>query len=247
MNTIQNFNFSNQSIRVIMVNGNPWWCAKDVAEALGCTWCGTSSIKHVPDQWTGVYSVPTPSGIQEMICLSEQGLYFFLGRSDKPKALPFQMWISGDIIPQIRKTGSYGMQQLSRMEILQLALKAEEELQLANLKLLEQQPKVELAERAIIANNLQTIAQVAKEFGTGQKRLFALLRDKSILMKNNVPYQPYLDRGYFEVKIKPITMGDQSFTHAQTFVTKKVNVYLNVIHLVLKIQFVKKETVNPCY
>ena len=42
-----------------------------------------------------------------MLCLTEQGLYFFLGRSDKPKALPFQVWIAGEVIPSIRKHGAY--------------------------------------------------------------------------------------------------------------------------------------------
>ena len=44
-----------------------------------------------------------------MHCLSEPGLYFFLGRSDKPKALPFQKWVAGEVIPTIRKTGEYKM------------------------------------------------------------------------------------------------------------------------------------------
>ena len=49
----------------------------------------------------------TRGGKQKLLALSEQGLYFFLGRSDKPKALPFQMWLAGEVIPQIRKTGRY--------------------------------------------------------------------------------------------------------------------------------------------
>ena len=49
----------------------------------------------------------TPGGEQEMLCLTEEGLYFFLGRSDKPRALPYQMWIAGDVAPSIRQTGSY--------------------------------------------------------------------------------------------------------------------------------------------
>ena len=40
-----------------------------------------------------------------MAMLSEQGVYFFLARSDKPKALPFQMWLAGDVLPTLRKTG----------------------------------------------------------------------------------------------------------------------------------------------
>ncbi|WP_338419872.1 BRO-N domain-containing protein, partial [Xylella fastidiosa] len=64
-------------------------------------------MSHVPSEWRGVESVSTPSGQQEVIVISEPGLYFFLGRSDKPKALPFQKWLAGEVLPSIRKTGSY--------------------------------------------------------------------------------------------------------------------------------------------
>jgi len=76
-------------------HGNPWFVAKDVARALGYEWNGAARIAHVPEEWKGVTSVVTPSGTQEMLCLTEQGLYFFLARSDKPKALPFQKWLAG--------------------------------------------------------------------------------------------------------------------------------------------------------
>lgn len=64
-------------------------------------------MQSVPDIWKGNKRIITPGGEQEMLCLSEQGLYFFLGRSDKPKALPYQMWVVGNVIPSIRKTGNY--------------------------------------------------------------------------------------------------------------------------------------------
>ena len=96
------------SVRVVDKDGDPWFVAKDVAEALGYQWKASATVGHVPEEWRGVYSVQTPSGEQEMLTLSEQGLYFFLGRSDKPAALPFQKWLAGDVLPSIRKTGSYG-------------------------------------------------------------------------------------------------------------------------------------------
>jgi hypothetical protein len=51
----------------------------------------------------------TPGGVQEILCLSEHGLYFFLARSDKPAALPFQKWIAGEVLPRIRRTGVYAV------------------------------------------------------------------------------------------------------------------------------------------
>lgn len=81
--------------------------AKDVTLALGYKWNGNARIAHVPAEWRRVTSVVTPSGMQEMACLTEQGLYFFLCRSDKPTARPFQKWLAGEVLPSIRRTGSY--------------------------------------------------------------------------------------------------------------------------------------------
>lgn len=107
-NALVPFAFGDNMVRVRMdENGNPWWIAKDVALALGYQWKGIANIKHVPEEWRGIHSVQTPSGTQEMLMLSEQGLYFFLGRSDKPGALPFQKWLAGDVLPALRKTGRY--------------------------------------------------------------------------------------------------------------------------------------------
>ena len=109
MSNLIPFSFESKEIRTVNDNGEVWVVAKDVAEALGYTWKGPAdNLGHVPEKWKGVRSVRTPGGSQEMAVLSEQGLYFFLGRSDKPKALPFQMWIAGEVLPQIRRTGSYG-------------------------------------------------------------------------------------------------------------------------------------------
>ncbi|MCD7985238.1 MAG: phage antirepressor KilAC domain-containing protein [Desulfovibrio sp.] len=102
----QNRNFG--KVRVVEgADGEPWFVAKDVAEALGYTWQGVKIIKHVPEEWRLVYSMYTSFGTKPTWALSEQGLYFFLARSDKPAALPFQKWIAGEILPSIRKTGRY--------------------------------------------------------------------------------------------------------------------------------------------
>jgi prophage antirepressor-like protein len=102
------FNFSPSfSVRIVTRDGEPWFVAKDIAEALDYVWGANKTIGHVPEEWKGVESVPTPSGEQDMLILAEQGVYFFLGRSDKPKALPFQKWLAGEVLPEIRKTGRY--------------------------------------------------------------------------------------------------------------------------------------------
>lgn len=90
-------------------NKEVWYVAKDVAEALGYVWNGSQMVAHVPEEWRGVRSVLTPFGVQNMITLSSRGLYFFLGRSDKPLALPFQKWVYGKVVPSIMDTGTYSV------------------------------------------------------------------------------------------------------------------------------------------
>lgn len=108
MNNVTAYSFEACTVRIVSgPDGEPRWVAKDVAEALGYVWNGAARIQHVPEEWRGVTSVVTPFGTQEMAVLTEQGLYFFLGRSDKPSALPFQKWIAGNVLPAIRKTGGY--------------------------------------------------------------------------------------------------------------------------------------------
>ena len=104
------FEFEGQPLRVHLdAAGEPWFVAKDAAIALGYQWKGISTIGHVPDEWRGVYSVQTPSAPQNMLTLSEPGLYFFVARSDKPRALPFQKWLAGEVLPSLRRLGRYEM------------------------------------------------------------------------------------------------------------------------------------------
>jgi len=112
-----NFNFQNRPIRIIEKDGEPWFVAKDVAEALG--YASTNMVQifsHVPEEWKDSNPITTLKGKQDMICISESGLYFFLARSDKPFALPFQKWIAGEVIPSIRKKGFYAMPGNDRAE-----------------------------------------------------------------------------------------------------------------------------------
>lgn len=103
------FNFGKQQVRALLIDGEPWFAAQDVLDSLEYaeTYKPSRAMSHVPDAWKGVHRLHTLGGTQQALMISEQGLYFVLGRSDKPKALPFQMWLAGDVLPAIRKTGAY--------------------------------------------------------------------------------------------------------------------------------------------
>lgn len=87
MTDLQVFKFNDKPIRTVLIDDQPWWVAKDVAETIGYAVSNITTIcSHVPMEWKGSKRIATPGGEQEMVCLSEHGLYFFLARSDKEKA-----------------------------------------------------------------------------------------------------------------------------------------------------------------
>lgn len=82
-------------------------------------------------------------------------------------------------------------------------------------------PKADQHDLFLTGENCQPMNEVAKSLDIGRNKLFEYLRDKKVFMRNNVPYQNYLDRGYFKVIEKPIAMGGSNFNKTQTLVTSK--------------------------
>lgn len=110
-NALSQFNFQTNAVRTIAENGEIWFVAKDVLTALDYSESSNPAkvTQNIPEEWKGVKLIHTLGGNQKLLMISEQGLYFFLGRSDKPKALPFQKWLAGEVLPSIRKTGAYSL------------------------------------------------------------------------------------------------------------------------------------------
>jgi len=93
-------------VRVVARGGEPWFVLGDVCRVLGL---GNPSMaaRRLRDCEKGVIPIDTPGGAQETAIISEQGLYRLVLRSDKPQAVEFQDWVVGEVLPSIRKTGSY--------------------------------------------------------------------------------------------------------------------------------------------
>ena len=149
--------------------GSLLFVGKDVAKALGYPESRLTNIprlfRSVPDEWKGRKPIPTLGGEQEMLVVSEAGLYFFLARSDKPKALPFQKWLAGDVVPSIRRTGSYSSPQTEDEILSQALIIAEGRLGMLNHAVSElhlDAPKVELAEAIMETEECVSINQFAK-------------------------------------------------------------------------------------
>ena len=108
------FVYDNSLVRTITLeNGDPCFYAMDVAKVLEHTNV-TMMVQNLDDDEKGVSKVYTPGGMQEIIILTESGLYTVLIRSNKPQAKPFRRWVTHEVIPQIRKTGGYRVSELEK-------------------------------------------------------------------------------------------------------------------------------------
>jgi len=101
------FHFGNHEVRVEVDSHNdPWWVAKDVCDILGLDQINRVMARLKPAE-KGDTRIMTPGGIQTMRTVNESGLYRLIFRSDKPEAARFQSWVFEEVLPQIRKTGTY--------------------------------------------------------------------------------------------------------------------------------------------
>ena len=103
---VTSFDFHSHAVRVVMRDGEPWFVAADVANVLGYR-NAPDAARSLPDHQKGTQIVRTPGGDQSMTIISEPGLYRLVLRSRKPEAEAFTDWVTGEVLPSIRKTGSY--------------------------------------------------------------------------------------------------------------------------------------------
>lgn len=100
------FRFESNEVRALSINGDPWFVAKDVCDVLEM---GTEQVRRLDEDEKGLRKVQTPGGDQEMIIISESGLYTLIIRSNKPQAKPFRKWVTAEVLPSIRRTGGYNL------------------------------------------------------------------------------------------------------------------------------------------
>lgn len=102
----------NVTIRTEVIKNEPWFVAKDVASALDITWNG-KTLAAIPEDWKGTRNLLTPSsgtrggGEQQLVVINESAMYKLAFRSNKIQADVFVNWIAGEVLPSIRRTGSY--------------------------------------------------------------------------------------------------------------------------------------------
>lgn len=160
--------------------------------------------------------------------LTEAGLYRMLNRSNKPEAEVFQKWVNKEVLPSIRKTGSYSLEYSvpqTFAEALKLAYEQQLVIEEQKQQLIEAEPKVEFYDTVTGSETTIDFGQAAKVLnykGLGRNKLFQYLRDKDILMSNNTPYQRYVDAGYFRlIETTWNTPNNDSMVYLKTVIYQK--------------------------
>ena len=219
----------------------PLFCAADVCRAL-CYNNGRDAISRHCDEGDVVKrDTPTHGGVQTMTFINESGLYALIFGSKLESAKQFKKWVTSEVLPAIRKTGSYTARHLSRKELAQMIIQAEEEieaLKLENLRqeeqLTEQKPKVVFADAIVGSKSSCLIGELAKlitqnGYEIGQNRLFAWMRTHHYLGTigeyYNIPCQKYLEQGLFELKKNVHSQNGQMVTTITPKVTGKGQQY----------------------
>lgn len=249
-NNIQIFNNEEfGEVRTVMVSDEPWFVAADVCKALELS-NPTVAVSRLDEDERAKFNLGRQG---EGTIVNEAGLYSLILGSRKPEAKVFKRWITHDVIPAIRKTGGYiqGEESMSDDDLIARALvMAQKKIELREQQLKEkdaqlelQKPKVDFADHVTDSDNaidMGTFAKYAQKQGItmGRNTLFKWLRDQGVLMDNNVPYQRYLNAGWFRVIENIYNTGSGQYTTPKTLVTGKGQVAL--------INYIRKNCKEAC-
>lgn len=235
MNQLQHFDFKGRQVRTVVVDNEPMFVGKDIAEVLGYSKPANAVNKYVPDKFKGVTKLMTPGGKQDFVIVSEAGLYKLVFKSGMPNADEFTDWVAAEVLPSIRKHGAYMTPETIEKAIynpdfiINLATQLkDEQAKTAALTADNETMKPKALFADAVATSHTTIlvgdlAKVIKQNGVdiGAKRLFAWLREQGYLIKRigtdyNSPTQRAMELGLFEVKETAISHSDGHVTVQKT-------------------------------
>lgn len=226
------FEFHGTNVRVITIDGEPWFVAADVCLVLGYSNSRDAVSKHVRDSQKRVSRIATPSGRQPMTVISEGGLYRLIMRANTALADEFQDWVTDEVLPSIRRTGGYQVQHQipqSYAEALELAAKQTRALEAAEQRVTELEPAAHSWEQLADATgdySLRDAAQILDRdpaIATGQNRLARYLREIGWTDRTGTPYQSQVDLNRLAVRatsfLNPVT--GENVPKRQTRITAK--------------------------
>lgn len=222
------------SMRTLEKGDKVFFCGKDAATALGYRDTVNALKAHCKEDGVVIHHLIDSMGRKQAAkFISEGNLYRLISHSRLPSAEKFESWIFDNVLPTIRRTGGYVANEDMFIEnylpfleepykgLFRLQIMAINQL---NERIRHDQPMVDFANQVSNTENLIDMNAMAKlaveeNIPIGRNRLFRRLRENGILMSDNLPYQKFIDRGYFAVKESVFEVDSMTRTYQQTFVT----------------------------
>ncbi len=216
------------AIRVFEGDNGPWIAAGDVCLALGIA-NARDAVASLDDDEKGVATADTLGGRQEIRTVNESGMYALVFRSRKPEAQKFRKWVTSEVLPAIRKTGTFSLDIPKTLpEALRLAADLAEKNEALALENAELKPKAEFYEAVTASDDVVQVATAAQVLGLpfGRNILFQRLRNRGAFIsggdRHNLPKQRYVEQGLFTVKeSRYIGADDQTHIRFTPYVTQK--------------------------
>lgn len=206
-------------------NGEPWFVARDVCNSLGLD---HTAHRRLDADEKGLTKVQTLGGMQTVTTINESGLYTLMVRSNKECVKPFRKWITGEVLPSIRKKGGYiaaAPDETPEQIMARAVLLAQDTIERQKAQIEELKPKALFADAVAASDGTCLVGELAKMLRQngvqiGQNRLFEKLRQDGYLGKTgsnrNVPTQRAMEMGLFRIKESSITHSDGHITVQRT-------------------------------
>ncbi len=250
MNDIQLFAFKNKRIRTLIFNNEPWFIGKDVADILGYSNPRDALSKHVDDEDKNSVAIRDGNkGNPNQTIINESGVYGLIFSSKLPDAKSFKRWVTTEVLPQIRVSGSYQKKELTGEELMAKAfIEAKSIMERQREEIIEMKPKALFADTVAASKSSILVGQEAKlisqsGYPIGQNRFFAWLRANGYLCSRgadyNMPTQKSREMNLIEIRIRTVTNPDGSVRETKTpVITGKGQIYF--------LNKFKKEEVEQC-
>lgn len=216
MNRPQIFNFEQSEVRTVLVNDEPYFVGKDVAEILGYERADNAVRNHVDEEDKLPHQISASGQNRNMIIINESGLYSLILKSKLPNAKKFKRWVTSEVLPQIRKHGIYATDELLNNPdlLIEVATKLKEERTLrlvAEQKVAEMQPKVNYHDIILANKSVTPISFIAKNYGMSAMQMNKLLHDFGIQYRQGkawLLYAKYQNEGYTHIEMVPVQGTD---------------------------------------
>lgn len=221
MNELQNFNFEGNEVRTVLINDEPYFVGKDIADVLGYSNSRKALIDHVDEEDKNTVTIRDGNkGNPNQVVINESGMYSLVLSSKLPNAKKFKRWVTNEVLPSIRKHGAYMTDEkieealLNPDTIINLATQLKEEREgrlIAEQQVKEFQPKVSYYDKVLSNDALMTISLIAKDYGMSGAGMNKLLHELGVQYRQGgtwLLYAKYQRTGWTHSETKMVPRKD---------------------------------------